>query len=418
MLVREAVRIPGWRFASCRRRECRTGSKAPLNTMRPRLHLLWIVTVIGLGMPACSRSDPMEVPPPRADGPDFIRDNRDLSRPLRMIVYGDMRFTDPKVTSATNPKVRRWLVEKIAAERPDAVLLSGDVPWHGGEASDYDVYRAETKMWRDAHLFIYPALGNHELLGTEGECLENWWKAFPELRGRRWYSVRLGDALYILNLDSNSSLLPGSEQIEWIRSQLSHLPAGTRFVFFNMHHPPVVDVQPHGDASHNGRPNEHAQAEFLARAAEKSRARFVVEAGHIHNYERFDQDGIVYVVSGGGGARPRPIIRGPADLYRDGGFPNYHYMRFIEDGSRLIATMVRVADPDGATPRWEEKDRFEIQAAIQSKAASAKPRQRGSPGAEARTCHSDWRGRASLLMTSQVPVRLPKGLGTPSDRFR
>jgi hypothetical protein len=106
-------------------------------------------------------------------------------------------------------------------------------------------------------------------------------------------------------------------------------------------------------------------AEFLAQAPEKSRVRFVVAAGHIHNYERFYQDGIVYLVSGGGGAEPRPIVRLPADLYQDSSFPNYHYVKFVEDGNKLVATMIRVADPAGATPQWEEKDHFEVQAATQ-----------------------------------------------------
>ena len=338
--------------------------------MRSRLRLLWVVTVIGLGVLVCSRASTSRVIAAPASRPDFVRENRDLSRPLRIVVYGDTRFTDPRNASAANPKVRRWLVDKIAEERPDAVLISGDLVWQGRRTGDYDVYRAETKVWRDAHLFIYPALGNHEFEGIESECLENWWKAFPELRGRRWYAVKLGDDVYILNLDSNSSLLPGSEQIEWIRSELSHLPASIRFVFFNLHHPPVVDVQPHGDASHNGRPNEHALAAFLAQAPEKSRARFVVTAGHIHNYERFYRDGIVYVVVGGGGATPRPIVRFPADLYQDPNFPNYHYLKFVEDGDRLAVTMIRVADPEGATPQWEEKDHFEVEAAAELRAES------------------------------------------------
>src|SRR5215469_4609515 len=181
--------------------------------MSYRLRLLCVAAVASFQVLACSRSNP---PPTSAEqatggqtsGPDFVVENGELGRPLRLIAYGDMRFTDPKETSATNPKVRRWLVEKIAEEKPDAVLLSGDVPWHGGDASDYEVYREETEPWRRAHLRIYPALGNHEFAGGERNCLENWWNAFPELRGRRWYSVELGDFVYILSLDSNSSLLP------------------------------------------------------------------------------------------------------------------------------------------------------------------------------------------------------------------
>jgi acid phosphatase type 7 len=328
-----------------------------------RLFLILLVAGSLLLGAAIKRSPTMSAAPPAS--PDFRRSDSELSHPLRIIAYGDMRFTDPTETKATNPKVRQWLVNQVAAEKPDAVLLSGDVPWHGSEASDYDEFRRETQIWRSDHLQIFPALGNHEFSGgpSEQQCLENWWSAFPELRGRRWYSVQLGSSFYVLNLDSNSSLLPGSDQIAWMKAQLASLPATVRFVFFNLHHPPVVDVQENGDPSHNGRPNEHALADILAKAPEKSRARFVVVAGHIHNYERFMQDDIVYLVSGGGGAGPRPIIRGPADLYPDTRFPNYHYLRFIENGADLAATMVRVADPDAATPEWQEKDHFEIRAA-------------------------------------------------------
>ena len=331
--------------------------------MRSRRLLLWCVSLTGLVLLGCLWSKPGLVQGPRADGPDLVRPGADISRPMSVVVYGDTRFTEPKETSATNPKVRRWLVDKIAEEKPDAVLVTGDLPWHGGAAGDYAVYLAETKVWRDAHLFVYPALGNHEFHGLERDCLENWWRVFPELRGLRWYSVRLSDSVYALNLDSNSSLLPGSPQLDWIRSQLAHLPSSVRFVLIDLHHPPVVDVQPGGDLSHNGRPNEHALAEFLAQAHEKTHARFIVAAGHVHNYERFYQDGIVYLISGGGGAKPYTVVRTPSDLYQSNEFPNYHYLKFVFEGNKLTATMIRVADPEASAPQWEEKDHFEVEAA-------------------------------------------------------
>lgn len=333
-----------------------------MHRFRQCRHLIFIVALSLLVGVSFNPNPPIFAAP--AGGPDFQKNDSDLSHPLRIIAYGDTRFTDPQETSATNPKMRRWLVDQIANEKPDAVLLCGDVPWHGCNAGDYEDYHTETAIWRDLHLNIYPALGNHEFSGGQDkpQCLENFWNAFPELRGRRWYSVQLGSSVYVLNLDSNSSLEPGSEQILWIKDQLAGMSATVRFVFINLHHPPVVDVQQDGDAGHNGRPNEHALAEFLAQAPERSRVRFVVAAGHIHNYERFLQDGIVYLVSGGGGAKPRPIVRGPADLYQDSAFPNYHYVRFVLDGGNLNATMVRVADPDAAHPAWQEKDHFEISA--------------------------------------------------------
>jgi len=345
--------------------------------IRFRRFLLPALGIIAAGALAYIEFRPrVVITSPRADGPDFRVESRDLSQPLRIIVYGDMRFTDPSETSATNPKVRRWLVEKIAAEKPDAVVLSGDVAWKGGQTNDYAVYHSETQSWRQEHLRVYPALGNHEFSGgSETRCLANWWNTFPELRGRRSYSVQLGDFVYLLNLDSNSSLMPGSEQIAWVQSQLTGLPATVRFVLFNLHHPPVVDVQEGGDASHNGRPNERALAEFLAKAPEKSRARFVIAAGHIHNYERFSQNNIVYLVSGGGGAKPRSIQRSAADLYQDSGFPNYNYIRIVENGGAMEGTMIRVGNPDASTPTWEEKDHFEIPAAVRATAAAGVNRQ-------------------------------------------
>src|SRR5690242_14006611 len=92
-------------------------------------------------------------------GPTFrIADNK-LHSPTVVIAYGDMRFTDPANTSATNPRVRQWLVKRIAEESPDAVLLNGDVPLAGGVKNDYEVYRSETQCWTGAHLNVFPALG-------------------------------------------------------------------------------------------------------------------------------------------------------------------------------------------------------------------------------------------------------------------
>ncbi len=65
-------------------------------------------------------------------GPLFTVASSSLPEPLKLIDYGDMRFTDTSEKKASNPKVRQWLVDRVAAEHPAAVMLSGDVPWHGG----------------------------------------------------------------------------------------------------------------------------------------------------------------------------------------------------------------------------------------------------------------------------------------------
>ena len=295
-------------------------------------------------------------------GPAFSLSESDLHKPLTVIAYGDMRFTDPTNHEPSNPAARQALVARIGQEKPDAVLLSGDVPWHGGEKTDYAVYQKETEIWRTNHLHVYPALGNHEFSHCDvPQCLENWWSAFPELRNRRWYSVALGQQVYAIALDSDTSLLPGSEQRQWLESQVSALPPSVRFVVITMHHPPVADIQKNFNVDHNPRPNEISLAEFLKNAAATSKARFLVSAGHIHNYERTHQDDVVYLVSGGGGAHPYPVERTASDSYQDNAFPNFHYVKLVFDGDTLKGTMYRF-DPDAATPTWTAKDSFEVRA--------------------------------------------------------
>jgi hypothetical protein len=289
-----------------------------------------------------------------------------------IIAYGDMRFTNPSNTDVADPMARQALVARIASEKPNLVLLSGDVPYQGGNPSDWEVYRQETASWREAGLEVFPALGNHELYAqVRGEkcikpCLENWWDVFPRLRDRRWYSVRYGSA-YILTVDSDIELTPGSEQAQWVGEQLAQLPNDVRYVFVSLHHPPMADPVK-GDTYHQVRPNEAALARQLEEAAAKIRAKIIVVAGHIHNYERFERNGVVYLVAGGGGAEPYEVERSAEDQYKLTDFPNYHYLRFVCEKDELRAEMVRM-DAHGG---YEVRDRFVIEAASQP---SDKPKQ-------------------------------------------
>jgi hypothetical protein len=128
----------------------------------------------------------------------------------------------------------------------------------------------------------------------------------------------------------------------------------------SLHHPPIADIQTRLHVDHNPRPNEIALRDFLSQTAPTLHAAIVVIAGHIHNYERAQLDGVTYLVSGGGGAEPYEVERTKQDLYQDPGFPNFHYVRFELGGDQLKATMFRLADPNAKTLVWQEKDHFVI----------------------------------------------------------
>lgn len=301
-------------------------------------------------------------------GPTFTV--QDFPASPTVIIYGDMRFTHPWDRLDADPRARVALVGQIAAEKPDALVLTGDVPFRGKDISDYHEFEAETAVWRALHLRVYPVLGNHELSGTgNADPLKNWWATFPELKNRRWYSVALGPPLYLLALDSASDLQPGSPERKWIEDQIAHLPSTVDFLFIALHHPPVADTQTRFHTDHNPRPNEIALRDYLDSVAAKLHARIIVDAGHIHNYERFERDGVSYLVSGGGGARPYEVDRTPSDLWQSHDFPNFHYVEFRLDGQNLRATMYRLNQPVGPTPKWTAADSFEIAA----KATEAHP---------------------------------------------
>lgn len=294
-------------------------------------------------------------------GPAFRIGDGELPAPLTLIAYGDQRFTNPSNARQTNPRIRQWLVEQIAKEHPAAVIMNGDVPLAGDDANDYEVFQAETKSWRDLHLHIFPALGNHEFRGSDPrKDLDNWWNAFPELRNRRWYSAQLGSRVYLLALDSDAPLEPGSDQARWIDKQVADLPASVDFVIITMHHPPVADIQQHIEVDHNPRPNEIALRDYLSQAAAKVHARFLVSAGHIHNYERAEVGDVTYLVSGGGGAPPYFVERTAQDLYKSVLFPNYHYVKLTLEKDRLHGEMYRVKDPEAKTLTVEVKDSFDL----------------------------------------------------------
>jgi hypothetical protein len=276
------------------------------------------------------------------------------------VAFGDQRFTDPKNVTVTDPRVRQWLVRRIAQEKPAAVVLNGDVPYSGDNKNDYAVYLAESKPWRDAGLHVFPALGNHEFHGDARVSLENWWDCFPELRNRRWYSAQLGPRVYMIALDTNASLLPGSDQAKWIQKQIDGMPKSVDFVLFTMHHPPVADIQKNLEVNHNPRPNEIAFRDYLSGLAPHLHARILVSAGHIHNYERNVVNDVVYLVAGGGGARPVYVERTPDDKYQSIVFPVYHYVKLTLEKDRMRAQMYRVADPEAKVLSVDLKDTFDI----------------------------------------------------------
>ena len=299
---------------------------------------------------------------PGADGaPTFTVTDLPQGRPLRIVAYGDMRFTDPSNTSDTHPGVRQWLAQKVGELQPDILLITGDMPLHGSDLADWKRYQLETALWTQEHLRVYPTVGNHERLPDPRSGMSNYFAAYPELKDHSYYSVRLGN-IYLITLDSTFSLERGGAQRNWLQAQLAQLPDAVDFVFFLFHVPIVSDLQ---TAFMLGIPDPPTLdlRHFLEARAAASHAKFVVFNGHIHNYERFEVNGITHVITGGGGAHPYPVfIRGAQDLFKAGTYPNFNYVLITLAGKHADAKMYRVVDPDAAQKSVELKDSFALDA--------------------------------------------------------
>jgi Icc-related predicted phosphoesterase len=303
-----------------------------------------------LGLSCCRRR------PPASGQPVELK--LEISLPFRFVAYGDTRFTDPNDTRASNPAVRRTLVQAIAAIRPAFISIGGDISYNGYDANDWKVWDSETRVWRENHIPIYPALGNHDLHGDQKVALGNYFQRFPQLKNNRYYSVRAANTLMLV-LDSSLDETSGPEG-EWLQHKLNTVPPEVEFVFVVVHHPPYTsssDAEEYG-GGHSARTSEQGLARMLEARQQNLRARVVVFAGHVHNYERHEHGGVTYFVTGGGGAHAYPIPRAPGDPFQSKQI-NYHYLLVEVDRGKLKITMNRL-DLTSGKALWTRPDAVNI----------------------------------------------------------
>jgi acid phosphatase type 7 len=314
---------------------------------------LVFVLMMALAPLLCAQTQPVEL-------------HAQAGLPFRFIVYGDTRFTDPANTRAASPPVRRALVQAIADADPAFISVGGDIAYNGDDANDWKVWDSETEIWRQRHITVYPALGNHDLHGDRTVALANYFQRFPALENNRYYSVRAANTLMLV-LDSSLDETSGP-QGEWLVKKLDSVPSDVDFVFLVLHHPPYTASSDRVlGGGHSARHPEHLLAQVLEERQSRTHARFVVFAGHVHNYEHQEHNGVTYFVTGGGGARPYPIERTPEDPL-NGKIVNYHYLLAEVDRGNLKITMHRL-DLTSGTAVWTQPDSVAV-SVLPAKAAT------------------------------------------------
>jgi acid phosphatase type 7 len=213
--------------------------------------------------------------------------------PIAFAVIGDTQ---------ERPQIARPIAELAWAQRPQFVLLAGDLVDKGSENSDWTEQFFPSMSPLIARVPLFPAIGNHE------ENARNYfdYMALPE--PEYCYQFSYGDADFFM-IDSNRNVDPGSEQYRWLDQALGESRAIWKFVCH--HHPPYSsDENDYGDL---WKTNQSTRGDLRIRQLvplyEKHHVD-IVWTGHIHSYERtwpirdntaVEQGGTIYVVTGGGG---------------------------------------------------------------------------------------------------------------------
>jgi hypothetical protein len=233
---------------------------------------------------------------------------------VRIGVYGDVRG---------GHRVHAQLVERLVAEAPDLVVASGDLVLRGTDDADWQQFFAVTAPLL-ATVPYYPAVGNHDL-GRTGDLARRVTDQFalppgPADRppGAGWYSFDVAD-VHLVMLDSNA--YDDARQRAWLEADLRAADAARAIVV-------VTHDGPYARGTHGG--NQQAVRDYVPILV-RHRATLVI-SGHDHIYQRGAQDGLPYLVSGGGGAplyRLRCGVRGrPRCARPDGmvaGMAEHHY---------------------------------------------------------------------------------------------
>jgi predicted phosphodiesterase len=195
-----------------------------------------------------------------------------------MVVYGDSR---------THHDVHRKIVSLIMSRKPAVVIHTGDMVAGGKDTDDWQEFAKDVSGLRASTSF-YAVLGNHEK-GGEKFFTEH----FPMPGNGRWFSADHYGVHFIL-LDVLAPMDEDSEQIKWLEAQLKAArPNGAKFVVVSMHFPIYTTG---GHSGEKWKARSMLERMFIEHGVD------MVISGHDHDYERLERGGIVYVVSGGGGA--------------------------------------------------------------------------------------------------------------------
>lgn len=232
---------------------------------------------------------------------------------VRVAVVGD-----PGTGDSNEYAVTRVLANQHSERGYDGLLLLGDLIYPDGDVALIE----ETILEPFAPLLepsveLMPALGNHDY--EDGDSA-----AILQRLGREsaWYAEEVGPVLFVV---LESEQVDDPAQTAWLQATLEASSAPWKIAA--MHHPPY-SAGPQGSASDVREAWSGLFAEYGVDLA---------LAGHDHDYQRSEPiDGVVYVVSGGGG-KTHPTGREDFTAYSAS---TLHYLDLQITGRRIYGQAI------------------------------------------------------------------------------
>jgi hypothetical protein len=122
---------------------------------------------------------------------------------------------------------------KQSAHRYDLGILMGDIVYPDGQSKDYDANFFRHFEGCLSTTPVYPVLGNHDWHEPEQHFMREWKLPHNE----HYYSFQHGN-VHFIGLDSGKGgdMYDYENQIQWLKDDLSHRPAGTDWTIVFLHH--------------------------------------------------------------------------------------------------------------------------------------------------------------------------------------
>jgi acid phosphatase type 7 len=204
-----------------------------------------------------------------------FRTASDAGGPVRFVAFGD---------SGNGSEDQRTLQSHLDTVPYDFMLHTGDIAYDSGTVAELDEKYFNVYSPLLQHVSMFPVAGNHEY---ETDDAAPFRRVFDLPHNERWYSFDVGD-VHFVGLDTERL---DASQLTWLKADLAAHDRTWIVAFF--HKPPFSS-------------GEHGSEVEIRDALHPIFAEHAVDlvlTGHDHHYERtVPQDGVTYVVTGGGGS--------------------------------------------------------------------------------------------------------------------